>query len=35
MLQLPHLRTMVTELGTGLGMLGADDLDQVWRLDPR
>jgi hypothetical protein len=25
----PNLRTMVTELGTGLGMLGDDDLDQV------
>jgi len=27
----PNLRTMVTELGTGLGMLGDDDLDQVLR----
>ncbi len=26
---MPNLRTMVTELGTGLGMLGADDLDEV------
>jgi hypothetical protein len=25
----PNLRTMVTELGTGLGMLGEDDLDEV------
>jgi hypothetical protein len=25
----PNLRTMVTELGTGLGMLGHDDLDAV------
>jgi hypothetical protein len=25
----PNLRTMVTELGTGLGMLGDDDLDKV------
>jgi hypothetical protein len=25
----PNLRTMVTELGTGLGMLGDDDLDDV------
>jgi hypothetical protein len=25
----PNLRTMVTELGTGLGMLGNDDLDEV------
>jgi hypothetical protein len=25
----PNLRTMVTELGTGLGMLGHDDLDEV------
>jgi hypothetical protein len=29
----PNLRTMVTELGTGLGMLGYDDLDEV--LDAR
>jgi hypothetical protein len=29
----PNLRTMVTELGTGLGMLGHDDLDEV--LDAR
>jgi hypothetical protein len=29
----PNLRTMVTELGTGLGMLGDDDLDAV--LDTR
>jgi hypothetical protein len=27
----PNLRTMVTELGTGLGMLGYDDLDEVLR----
>ena len=27
----PNLRTMVTELGTGLGMLGDDDLDEVLR----
>jgi hypothetical protein len=27
----PNLRTMVTELGTGLGMLGEDDLDEVLR----
>jgi hypothetical protein len=27
----PNLRTMVTELGTGLGMLGHDDLDEVLR----
>lgn len=26
---MPHLRTMVTELGTGLGMLGEDDVDKV------
>ncbi len=26
---MPNLRTMVTELGTGLGMLGDDDLDEV------
>ena len=26
---MPNLRTMVTELGTGLGMLGAEDLDEV------
>ncbi len=26
---MPNLRTMVTELGTGLGMLGEGDLDQV------
>jgi hypothetical protein len=25
----PNLRTMVTELGTGLGMLGHDDVDEV------
>lgn len=28
---MPNLRTMVTELGTGLGMLGEDDLDEVLR----
>ena len=26
---MPNLRTMVTELGTGLGMLGAEDLDEA------
>ena len=26
---MPNLRTMVTELGTGLGMLGGDSLDEV------
>ena len=26
---MPNLRTMVTELGTGLGMLGGQDLDEV------
>jgi hypothetical protein len=25
----PNLRTMVTELGTGMGMLGYDDVDEV------
>jgi hypothetical protein len=30
----PNLRTMVTELGTGLGMLGHDDLDEVLRVRP-
>jgi hypothetical protein len=30
----PNLRTMVTELGTGLGMLGNDDLDEVLRARP-
>ena len=28
---MPNLRTMVTELGTGLGMLGHDELDEVLR----
>jgi hypothetical protein len=30
----PNLRTMVTELGTGLGMLGGDDLDEVLESRP-
>src|SRR6185312_14279750 len=30
----PNLRTMVTELGTGLGMLGGDDLDEVLASRP-
>jgi hypothetical protein len=30
----PNLRTMVTELGTGLGMLGHDDLDRVLATRP-
>jgi hypothetical protein len=30
----PNLRTMVTELGTGLGMLGHDDLDGVLASRP-
>lgn len=31
---MPHLRTMVTELGTGLGMLGHDDVDEVLAARP-
>ena len=31
---MPNLRTMVTELGTGLGMLGYPDLDEVLRVRP-
>ena len=31
---MPNPRTMVTELGTGLGMLGHDDLDDVLRARP-
>ena len=31
---MPNLRTMVTELGTGMGMLGHDDLDEVLRARP-
>ncbi len=31
---MPNLRTMVTELGTGLGMLGLDDLDRVLATRP-
>ena len=31
---MPNLRTMVTELGTALGMLGSDDLDDVLRRRP-
>jgi len=30
----PNLRTMVTELGTGLGMLGGGDLDEVLESRP-
>jgi hypothetical protein len=30
----PNLRTMVTEVGTGLGMLGAESLDQVLASRP-
>jgi hypothetical protein len=30
----PNLRTMVTELGTGLGMLGGDNLDEVLECRP-
>jgi hypothetical protein len=30
----PNLRTMVTELGTGMGMLGAADLDEVLETRP-
>ena len=26
---MPNLRTMVTELGTALGMLGFDDIDEA------